>query len=278
MDVLAASSSSSWLRSCRRAQLMHNMAGIERELQQLQLHLELLRVERALHVAYELAAQPRSLPLQALRGGGSDVIDGGSNAIEACTTTNTLDDNALIEWLRQEMLVKDATRARGGSRKRGKAHVAAALALARDSTLAPTRDDSWWEGHPGVPRGSRHIVSTTYKADVQALLPAVPPPALVVSTTMPVLQHVLSPPLVHAAGRATEDETPSAARSAARAASALSLSPEEEAVHDDIDTLYAMLPGFVYERNEHERLAMDEPPPRKVLWCGHVYHVPRPFG
>ena len=67
------------------------------------------------------------------------------------------------------------------------------------------------------------------------------------------------------------------ARAPSVAASAASLSSGDAAVHAEIDALYDTLPEFVYERNEHERLVMGEPSPKKVSWCGHVYMVPRPY-
>ena len=70
---------------------------------------------------------------------------------------------------------------------------------------------------------------------------------------------------------------PACAREPSAAASAASLSSEAAALHAEIDGLYDTLPEFVYERNEHERSVMDEPSPKRVVWGGRSYRVPRPY-
>ena len=120
------------------------------------------------------------------RGGGDNALD----ALLEPRRQRSRDDDALIERLRHRMRAE-------GARERGKAHVAAALALARaDPAPVPTRDDPWWNDYPEVGRGSRYLVGTTYKADVQRLLPSLlhppAPPRPTAATPPPALP---SPPL-----------------------------------------------------------------------------------
>ena len=138
-------------------------------------------VEHALQVVHRDLV--RLLPC---RGGGDNALD----ALPEPRRQRSRDDDALIERLRHRMRAE-------GARERGKAHVAAALALARaDPAPVPTRDDPWWNDYPEVGRGSRYLVGTTYKADVQRLLPSLlhpPAPPRPTAATPPPAQP--SPPL-----------------------------------------------------------------------------------
>ena len=162
--------------------LHRSLVRVEHELQVARLELY---VEHALQlVSREFTRSPkgfrRCVP-PACRGGGENALD----SIPKPQRQRSRDDDELIQRLQRRMR-------EDGARERGKDHVAAALALARaDPAIAPTRDDPWWNDYPDVARGSRYIVSKTYKADVQRLLPSLlQPPSTAAATPPPSLRSL----------------------------------------------------------------------------------------